>query len=233
MIRSRSADVIGFQEMTREQHEDLSARLPGFAAVGTVDEPGKADPVNSLYYRVEAFDLLSSGAYWLSPAPHVTGSSAWGSRCVRLATWLVLRERAGGAEWRVVNTHLDHVSQRARVRQARVIAEDCGAWPRGYRQVLTGDLNCDARNRAIAVLRRGGFRDTYEAVHGAADPGHTFHRFEGPAFASRAGKMDWVFVRGDAKVLGAEVVSDAVEGRYPSDHYFVLADLAAAQEPRS
>ncbi len=34
------------------------------------------------------------------------------------------------------------------------------------------------------------------------------------------------------RVLGAEVVSDAVEGRYPSDHYFVVADLEAAQEPR-
>jgi endonuclease/exonuclease/phosphatase family metal-dependent hydrolase len=145
---------------------------------------------------------------------------------VRLATWVLLRERGSGALWRVVNTHLDHVSQRARVGQARVLARDCRVWPDEVCQVLTGDMNCDSRNRAIAVLRRAGFRDTYEAVHGTADPGYTFHRFEGPAFESRTGKMDWVLVRGRARVTAAEVVQDAVEGRYPSDHYFVTADLA-------
>ncbi len=226
VIRSRRADVICFQEMTRLQHEDLVARLSGYSAVGTADEPGSIDPVDSVYYRAEAFDLLSTGAYWLSRTPQVTGSRSWGSRCVRLATWVVLRERSGSAQWRIVNTHLDHISQRARVAQARVIARDCRAWPDEYCQILTGDMNCDARNRAIGVLRRAGFRDTYKAVHDTADPGHTFHRFAGPAFESRTGKMDWVLVRGRARVAAAEVVQDAFEGRYPSDHYFVTADLA-------
>ena len=91
--------------------------------------------------------------------------------------------------------------------------------------MLTGDMNCDTRNRAIAVLRRAGFRDTYEKVHGTADPGHTFHKFEGPAHEGRVGKMDWVLVRGPVQVAAAEVVQDAIDGRYPSDHYFVTADL--------
>ncbi len=63
------------------------------------------------------------------------------------------------------------------------------------------------------------------AVYGAGEPGHTFHRFQGPAFASHTGKMDWVMVRGPATAVGAEIVRDSVDGRYPSDHYFVLADL--------
>jgi endonuclease/exonuclease/phosphatase family metal-dependent hydrolase len=225
VIRSRRPDVICFQEMSREQHEDLTARLDGYASLGTNDKPGGADPVDSICYRSEAFAVRSVGAYWLSRTPQVTGSKSWASRAVRLATWVVLYERGAQSEWRIVNTHLDHISQRARVGQARVIARDCAAWPDGYRQVLTGDLNCDTRNRAIAVLRAAGFRDTYEAVHGTADPGHTFHRFDGPGHHGRIGKMDWIFARGPVRIAGAEVIRDRVGDRYPSDHYFVGADL--------
>jgi endonuclease/exonuclease/phosphatase family metal-dependent hydrolase len=122
-----------------------------------------------------------------------------------------------------VNTHLDHISQRARVHQARMIAQDCSAYPPAYSQVLTGDFNCDHRNPAIAVLLKSGFRDTYEAVHGTANPFGTYHGFHGRDYVDRVGKIDWVMVRGDCAIRTAEIVTDSENGRYPSDHFFVLA----------
>ncbi|MCX7030062.1 MAG: endonuclease, partial [Spirochaetes bacterium] len=129
-------------------------------------------------------------------------------------------------ELRIVNTHLDHISQRARVHQAGMIAQDCFAYPPGYPQVLTGDFNCDHRNPAVAVLLKSGFRDTYETVHGTSDPFGTFHGFRGRDYQGRIGKMDWVMVRGDCAVRAAEIVTDSENGRYPSDHFFVSADIA-------
>jgi len=225
VITSRSPDIICLQEAWREQLVDLEKALPEFAWFGIVDEPLGANPVNAIFYRRERFRLLSQGGYWLSETPHVTGSSSWNSACVRLANWLRLQERDTGLELRVLNTHLDHVSQPAREGQARVLVEDAAAFPDDYPQVLTGDLNCGAGNTAIARLEQGGWRDTWAAAHGEADPGLTFHAFEGSADKGNHGKIDWIFTRGRVRVSGAEIIDDSEDGRYPSDHYFLGTDL--------
>jgi endonuclease/exonuclease/phosphatase family metal-dependent hydrolase len=226
VIRSRSPHVICFQEVAREQFLDLARAFPDHATFGTVDEPQGHNPVNAIFYRRDAFELISAGAYWLSQTPHIAGTRSWDSDCVRLANWVYLLELGSRHEFRVINTHLDHVSQVARENQARLLTEDAGAYADAFPQLLTGDMNCDTTNRAIAILQEGGWRDTYGAVHGPEDPGHTFHRFLGPAFSSSVGKMDWIMARGGVTVLGAEVVRDAQDGRFPSDHYFVSAEVS-------
>ena len=225
VIRARKPQVICFQEMWREQFDELVPAFPEFATFGMIDEPLGRHPVNSIFFRRDLFRCLSQGGFWLSETPHVTGSSSWDSACVRLANWVRLEEKGSGKEFRVVNTHLDHVSQPAREGQARLIGEDAAAYPDEYPQFLTGDMNCDAGNRAISIFGEAGWRDMYAAVHGAADPGFTYHGFRGPAFESKVGKMDWVFARGQVWVVNAEIVTDARDGRFPSDHYFVTAEV--------
>jgi len=228
VIRSRSPHVICFQEMWAEQFDDLAGAFGEFESFAMADEPTNRRPMNAIFYRRDAFRRVSAGGYWLSETPHVPGSRSWASACVRLANWVRLEDRATGAEFRVVNTHLDHVSQLARENQARLIVEDAAAYPDSYPQLLTGDMNCDRTNPAIAVFRAGGWADTYAAIHGTEDPGHTFHAFQGPSHVSDIGKMDWVFRRGDVSVTAAEVIADAQDGRFPSDHYFVGATVTIA-----
>ena len=230
VIRGQAPDLIGFQEMWWPQRRFFEERLSEFDAYALADEPVDGQPMNTLFYRRDAFTLQSAGGYWLSHTPHVPGSRAWDSACTRLANWVQLRERETGVSFRFVNTHLDHVSQLAREGQARRIVEDARAYPDAYPQILTGDMNCDAANPAIAVFRSGGWTDTYGAVHGTEDPGFTFHEFQGPAFESRVGKMDWVFTRGRVEVLDAAVIREARKGRFPSDHYFVSASVVVRSD---
>lgn len=225
VMLSRAPDIICMQEVWDRQLDDLRQALPGFDHFGIVDEPLGTNPVNTILYRRDVFEAVSQGGYWLSETPHVTGSSSWDSACVRLANWLRLRQRDSGTELRVVNTHLDHVSQAARVGQARVLTEDAAAYPDGYPQILTGDLNCTAGNAAIEALERAGWRDSWKAVHGDREPGSTFHGFEAPARSADHGKIDWIFARGAVRISDAEIIDDSEGGRYPSDHYFVGADI--------
>jgi endonuclease/exonuclease/phosphatase family metal-dependent hydrolase len=173
--------------------------------------------------------LISGGGYWLSESPHVSGSKSWDSECVRLANWVRLEDLSTGNEFRVVNTHLDHVSQVARQNQARLIVEDAAAYPPGYPQILTGDMNCDFSNPAIEIFKAGGWIDTYGAVHGTEDPGYTYHQYLGPGFVSDIGKMDWILMRGSLKARHAEVIRDSRDGRFPSDHYFVSVTFSLKQ----
>jgi endonuclease/exonuclease/phosphatase family metal-dependent hydrolase len=225
VILDRDPDLIGFQEMCWAQRSFFEEELPAFDVYAMADEPVDGEPVNTIFYRRDAFVMQSAGGYWLSHRPHVPGSRAWESACTRLANWVQLDARETGISFRFVNTHLDHVSQLAREGQARCVVEDAQAYPDDFPQILTGDMNCDAANPAIEVFRSGGWADTFGAVHGIEDPGPTFHQFRGPAFESRVGKMDWIFTRGSVEVRDADIIRDARDGRYPSDHYFVSAEI--------
>lgn len=228
VMLSRRPDIIGTQETSIEQFSDLRRLLPDYDAFGIVDTTTGRNPQNAIYYRRDAFELVSAGGYWLSETPHVTGSSSWESACVRLANWVRLVEKASGTDFRFVNTHLDHVSQKAREGQGRLVVEDAAAYPDDYPQVLTGDMNCGAANPVIAAFKEAGWRDTYELVHGSDGDGFTFHNFEGEALSSHRelGRIDFVFARGHAAVHDAEIVRDAECGRYPSDHYFLLGEVS-------
>lgn len=232
VIRAHAPDVVCFQEMWGNQAEDLSFRLGEFEPFGTADQPVGRNPMNTIFYRREMFRRVSAGSYWLSETPHVPGSKSWDSMCPRLATWIRLEAVDAKKEFRVVNTHLDHIGQTARERQALLIDEDAGAYPPDYPQILTGDMNADISNRAVQNFLADGWVDTYTAVHKAAYPDFTFHKFAGPGYVpdaeymkGRIGKIDWIFVRGAVRPVRAGIVDDCVNGRYPSDHYFLTAEL--------
>lgn len=225
VIRSREPDVICFQEVSREQFVYLCGRLPEYDAHMQTDTPLGQHPRNPVFWRRDALSLVSSGGYWLSETPHICGSKSWDSHNIRMAVWVKLVSRGSSAECRIIDTHLDHMSQRARVEQARLINEDVAAYPADYPQILCGDMNADGSNPAICSFLEAGWYDTYAAVHETLDPGHTFHQFLGSEFESAVGKMDWVFARGDISANAAEVIQDTRDGRFPSDHYFVGADL--------
>jgi len=144
--------------------------------------------------------------------------------------WVRLRDQ-DGTEFRAWNGHLDHIGQLAREQQARLIVEAARALPGDLPQLFTADCNADAANPAVAILKSAGWLDTYAAIHGSKDPGFTFHAFFGPRYPEErpgrknAGKIDWIFCRGPVEPLAAEIIREGRDGRYPSDHYFVSAEV--------
>jgi len=36
-----------------------------------------------------------------------------------------------------------------------------------------------------------------------------------------SGKIDWIFMRGEFETIDSKIIMDSVDGRYPSDHYFI------------
>ena len=226
VIRSRDAHIICFQEMTPEQFGYLKTEFPRHDAYWILDEPEDGEPVNAIFYRKNAFLLESSGGYWLSEIPHVAGSRSWHSDCIRLADWVILTDKRRGQQFRLINTHLDHVSQKARENQAKLINEDAAAYDASFPQVLTGDMNADKDNPAIRIFKDRRWKDTLELIYGDSELGYTGHKFLGAGLPNAAqGRIDWVFVRGEIRVKSAEIVKDSIDGRYPSDHYFLSSEI--------
>lgn len=228
VILDRGPDIFGVQEAHEDQLLYLKAAMGEYESYGLPDEPAGRNAVNTIFFRRDRFDLVAQGGFWLSETPHVPGSSSWDSRCVRLANWVRLNDRESGTEFRFVNTHLDHVSLPAVEGQARTINEDAAAYDTRYPQFLTGDMNANVAHPGIQAFLNAGWSDTYETVHEAFNPCDTFHRFQGDQNEGKSGKIDWVFCRGSVEVKGAEILMDSADGRFPSDHYFILADCEVA-----
>ncbi|HEY9076779.1 MAG TPA: endonuclease/exonuclease/phosphatase family protein [Anaerolineaceae bacterium] len=219
-------DIICFQEMSRWQYSTIRDGLKIFSAFGMVDEPQGFHPVNAIFYRTNLFKQVSAGGYWLSETPHIPGTKSWNSACVRLCNWVRLIDQSSGKELRIVNTHLDHISQEARVNQARLINQDAAAYASAYPQILTGDMNCNIENPAIQSFLQAGWNDTYETFHKKVFAGNSFHGFRGEYYSKEEGKIDFIFHRGNIRVDSAEIITESRNGRFPSDHYFVSVDIS-------
>ena len=228
---SRQPDIICLQECHNDQFADLQAGLGStWSAYWIMSFPGGFYPENAIFYRNRFAQIVNCGGYWLSETPHIPGSRSWGSECVRLANYAVFD--TPGGRIRVVNSHLDHASQTAREKQAAMLNADAAAWPADLPQILTGDLNCDFGNPAVQRLLNGGWRDTHAEATGIRNERFTFHGFLGERWTGEIvpspcgeGKMDWILARGPVKTLSSEIIMDHQGELYPSDHYFVGAEL--------
>ncbi|MGN1214011.1 MAG: endonuclease/exonuclease/phosphatase family protein, partial [Bacteroidaceae bacterium] len=113
-ILKQKTDIIGMQEVKQVQLEDLKNTMPDFDCVGVARDDGKQKgEYNPIFYNKKKFNLVSHGTFWLSETP-LQPSRGWDAACNRIATWAILQDKETMKSIMFVNTHLDHVGQKAR-----------------------------------------------------------------------------------------------------------------------
>ncbi len=224
VLLAQDADIICFQEFRQAHLDFLQTCLPDFEATGMVDGPANRK-ANTIFFSKKRFQKTGAGGCWLSPEPDKYRSKFPESGSVRHVAFVKLRDLAADRELIVYNTHLDHAKQPGRDRQAGVLAEFITKAPAALPKILTGDFNCPATTGAIKTIKAAGMIDTYTAVHGEKDPGFTYHGFKGATLNKPWGKIDFVFCNHALKPVTAEIIRDSRAGHWPSDHYFVTAEL--------
>ena len=123
--------------------------------------------------------MVSAGCYWLSEKSYLGDSKSWDIGRARHVNWLLLRDNCSMKELRVLNTHLDHVTQTAREKQADLILEESSQYLAEFPQILAGDFNADSEKKVIKTIMNRGWTDTWISIHGNKDPGFTGHGFHG------------------------------------------------------
>lgn len=235
VIKQQKADVIGFQEVLKNQFLDLKENLKDFWGIG-FDGPEMDQHAtgyhgiakNPIFFRKKRFELLTAGGYWLSETPLKAGSISWDSARARNASWVRLLDKFTGKEFRVINLHLDHINKEAKRKQIEVVLEESAQYPSDFPQILVGDFNASEETPVIESVFKHGWKDSYTAIHGDEDPGHTVHLFKGDQYEKKdiSKKIDFIFTKGERiKSIASSIVKDAYKGQYPSDHYFVEATL--------
>ncbi|HMN46024.1 MAG TPA: endonuclease/exonuclease/phosphatase family protein [Povalibacter sp.] len=221
MLRSEAPDIIGTQELFKRQGDELVARLPEYVWFGTGRRGGDDDEHMGIFYRKDRLRVLDSGNFWLSDTPDTPGSRTWGNLYPRLVTWARFKHRADGATFTLYNTHFPYRNEdeTARLRSAKLIRTRLEALPRNENIILTGDFNTTPDGDVHALLT-ALLADAWTTSPERSGPDGTFHDFTGRPER----RIDWILFRGP-EVLRTRTVTTHEAGRYPSDHFAVVAEF--------
>jgi endonuclease/exonuclease/phosphatase family metal-dependent hydrolase len=214
-IRSLSADVIGLQEVRPNQLTHLRRAFPGTIIVGAGRDANGRGEHASILVTDPRWTLESTETRWLSATPAVPGSVGWDADLPRVVT--LARLRRGSTTLGVANTHLDHKGPIARERGAHLIVDWLGQEP-DRPWIVLGDLNAVPTSAPVKTLLAAGFVDPLPL-----DAGGTEHSFTGATDRTR---IDYVLAGSGVDVDRAWISYERrPDGRLPSDHWPVLADV--------
>lgn len=224
MLRAEDPDVIGTQELFKRQGDDIVERLPQFVWFGEGRRGGDDDEHMGVFYRKDRLRMRESGNFWLSDTPEIPGSRTWNNLYPRLVTWARFERIADGATFTLYNTHLPYrdIDEPARLRSAELIQARLSQLAANERVILIGDFNTTPQSRVHSILT-SSLTDVWTAAPKRTGPEGTFHDFTGKPER----RIDWILVRG-LKANRVETVTTQRDGRYPSDHFPVIAELELA-----
>lgn len=233
IIKSYHPGIICLQEVVKVQYLDIKEEFKGYMVLGFEGPDMDAYPEgyhgiakNIILFSKDRYEYVSTGCYWLSETPLIAGSKSWDTARARHCNWVRLKDKLSGKEFRVLDLHLDHVSQLAKEKQTALVMTESEQYQPNFPQLLAGDFNADMQNEVIKMIKKEGWTDTFAAIHGESEPGKTTHGFQGiNAKPGKNGKIDFIFSKGPVKSISSEIIKDNINGVYPSDHFFIYADV--------
>ncbi len=229
-IREYDPDVVGLQECLAFQADYIVEQMPQYRWSGIDrDVTGKGE-MTAVLYRHNTLFPIKCGNFWISETPDVPASVSWDSSLTRMVTWLQFYHPETKTHFHFYNTHLDHRGEEARERGVAQIADHAASLSASYPVVLVGDFNAVAQqSRPYEIAMEKGWQDAWVEVEEPVGPPITWSAFEAPQL-DRDRRIDWILYRGPIRVSHCETVLYNEDGRYPSDHYPVVATLHIATE---
>jgi endonuclease/exonuclease/phosphatase family metal-dependent hydrolase len=222
-VRKHAPDLMGTQELFKEQGDYIVEKLPEYAWFGVSRRGNTVDEHMGVFYRKDRLSPESPGNFWLSETPDVAGSSSWDMSLPRMVTWGVFTVKSSGRKFLFFNTHFPHrrEDEPARLNCAKLIRGEIERRAGNLPFLMTGDFNAPADGEVYRVFSPM-LTDVWSAAAKRTGPEGTFHGFSGKPGNAR---IDWILFRGPWTVLDATTLTDNDVGRYPSDHFPVLATV--------
>lgn len=225
LILFHELEIVGIQEGLIQQVRDLDNLLTDYAYVGVGRDDGAQKGEHSaIFYNTKRFDVVKSGTFWLSDTDTETPNKGWDARLPRICTWGVFTDKTNGRQFIMMNTHFDHVGVVARKESAKQILAKAREFAADLPLILTGDLNVNEKNEAYFTLANSGVvKDAFDKAPIRYYPNSTFNGF-GRSIRP-TGRIDHIFITPNFEVKKYGVLTDTYLGKYPSDHFPVMAVL--------
>ena len=234
LLSGSDASIVGVQELMPNMKEDLRSRLSGFRIIGQGRTKHLANEHSAILLRAENTTLLYDQTFWLSKHPEKSGSRAYFAMFPRICTVCEVYADVLQQKIRVFNTHFDHVCGPARTLGVKIILEYMHRLNQQEKlpTILMGDLNAHPRSKSIRILAENrhdypDIRLTSLYTAPCAEKIHsTYHGFRGKTHGK---PIDYIFVSEEWEIQNAYINTFSAGGRYPSDHYPLVAVLGLKQ----
>ena len=229
MIRYYEVDILGTQEVTFRQLNDMLEALPEYSYVGVARDDGKTSgEYSAVLYRKDRFKVLDSNTFWLSEDPSAIGVKGWDAAITRVVTWAILKDNKTGKRLAVFNTHFDHRGSLARIESARLLVSEVEKIAGDLPVIITGDFNATPDSEVITILTDNNnniaLSDTRSLAEVTYGPDWTYHGFGQTSLENRR-IIDFVFVNPKVSVKSHAIISETLNNTYLSDHNPVLVKL--------
>lgn len=231
LIRQSNAAIIGVQELLPSMREDIMARLSGrYSIRGFGRNKRMGDEQSAILLKNDDVKVSFDKVFWLSKHPEKLGSRAYYAVFPRICTVCEAYVEELGTKVRVFNTHFDHICGMARVLSVRIILQYMHELNQTEKlpTVLMGDLNAKPNSKPIRILAEN--LHDYDDLRltsiwenfTQAEIFNTYHGFKGKR---KGDPIDYIFFSEEFELEDAYIDQTSFDGRYPSDHYPLVATL--------
>ena len=214
MLKDQLPDVIGVQEAFESQVSYIDQYLKEYNWYGVGRNNGKRRGEHTaIFYNTKRIRMEEHGTFWLSGRPEKP-TRGWDGLCKRTATWAVMTHLGSGKRFMVINTHLDHVGKRARVKGLELVARFIEEKNTdGLPVVLMGDFNVPLKDKCLQPLE-GKMIPVREAAQ-VTDSLPSFH-----GWGKDAQTIDYIYESGFSEINKFKTITKKYgEWKFISDHY--------------
>ena len=224
-ILDSDPDIVGLQEALAEQIDFLESEMPEYRWIGVdrgLNGGEGLSEATPIFYKYREMAPIESGTFWLSDDPNPPTERR---RVSRIGTWARCHLFETRQQVYVYNTHFTLRRGQRQLQSASQINAHIADLPRGSAVLVMGDFNAVAEtSETWQVATSDGLRDAWVVAEHREGPALTANGFRAPR-QGWEGRIDWLLVGGPIAVDRVETVVNSSNGRYPSDHYPVVASL--------
>lgn len=214
-----SADIMTFQEIrpkwVPEIERDYSDQYECFLAYRSVEKP---EGLFTLWKK-EKYDCIEKGHFWFSDTPS-RESAGWDEKyhCPRICSYVLLKERGNEQAFLVMNTHFGF-GDVCQTKSAKMIKAFSSRYP-NCNTVIGGDFNMTPSSLGYKEMVER-YIDSNAVT--AADRRATYHAYD-PS-PEQTAHIDYIFCDRKVTPRSFRIIDDAVDGKYPSDHFGICSEL--------
>lgn len=231
IIRYHEPDIIGMQEVTAVQLRYFDSTLNNFSHAGAGRDDGRqGGEFSPVFFNSKLYEHLAGSTFWLSPTPQQP-SKGWDAALPRICTWVKLKDRRTATVFYVFNTHFDHVGATARKESAKLLLRHIHRIAGEMPVILMGDFNSEESDVPIDILTAVNEKQG-NAFSDAMKISKTPHHGSNSTFCGFdvkqgiiGGRIDYIFVSADIKVLTHATLTDFKGDHFPSDHFPVMSEV--------
>ena len=229
-IMESGADIIGVQELLPSMRSDIMELLCNYNIFGFGRTRRLTNEQSAIILPAQDTDVRYNKTFWLSKKPEKQGSRAYFSVFPRICTVCEVYVKHLDCMVRVFNTHFDHICSPARLLSVRIILEYMHRLNQRCQMptILMGDMNAKPDSKRIQVLSHNlhGYPDIHLTnIYDRIAPEkvqNTYHGFKGK---QKQKPIDYIFVSDDFEITDCLIDKTEQDGRYPSDHFPLIATL--------